>query len=170
MGPGFMDLATQQDNGGTASFQISGLRDPSIIIGDTDVTLAMLTVKGVLDGTTLLDFTYVRIDDDDGTSLMFPFDGGFLEGPIDVIGGSIAVNNEHPTLPGMSEPSKDLDNDGKAEDINGNGRLDFADIVAFFQSLYSDEVQNNVTHFDFNGNGKIDLSDVLSLFETLISS
>ena len=40
-----------------------------------------------------------------------------------------------PTLPGMTSPVQDLDGDGLAEDINGNGRLDFADLVVLFDNL-----------------------------------
>ena len=64
----------------------------------------------------------------------------------------------------MSSPVQDLDGDGLAEDINSNGRLDFADIVALFVHLDSDEVQNNAAVFDFGGNGTVDMADVVALF------
>ena len=70
-----------------------------------------------------------------------------------------------PTLPGMTSPARDLDGDGLADDVNGNGRLDFADIVVFFENIDSPEVQDNASAFDFNGNGAADLADVTALFD-----
>lgn len=75
----------------------------------------------------------------------------------------------YPTLPGMDAPAQDLDGDGTAEDLNGNSRLDFADIVALFEHMDSPEVLSDVAAFDFNGNGLVDMADVLTLFEVLIA-
>ena len=52
-------------------------------------------------------------------------------------------------FPGMLLPSQDLDGDGTTEDINGNSRLDFADVVLLFRHLDSDVVQINPEYFDF---------------------
>ena len=70
----------------------------------------------------------------------------------------------------MTEPAKDLDNDGTAEDVNGNDRLDFADIVLLFEHLNSPQVVDNPTDFDYNGDGKANMADILVLFEMLIAS
>ncbi len=70
-----------------------------------------------------------------------------------------------PTLPGMESPAQDLDSDGLCEDVNGNGRLDFADVRDFFRHLDSPEVQGNQEAFDFNGNGRVDMADVKVLFK-----
>ncbi len=69
-----------------------------------------------------------------------------------------------PTLPGMEAPAQDLDSDGLCEDVNGNGRLDFADVRDFFRHLDSPEVQGNPQAFDFSGNGRVDMTDVKALF------
>lgn len=71
------------------------------------------------------------------------------------------------TLSGMTSPAQDLDGDGKAEDINGNGRLDFADLIVLFGQKDSPEIQNNQSDFDFNGNGFVDLADIVTLFGAL---
>ncbi len=73
-----------------------------------------------------------------------------------------------PTLPDMTSPSRDLDGDGRCEDLNGNGRLDFGDIVGLFQQMDSEVVQANQAKFDFNLNGRVDLDDVLDLFSMII--
>lgn len=80
---------------------------------------------------------------------------------------TVQVSVTFVTLSGMTAPAQDLDGDGKAEDINGNGRLDFADLVVLFQQKDSPEVQNNQSDFDFNGNGFVDLDDIVTLFGAL---
>ncbi|MFQ5880609.1 MAG: LamG-like jellyroll fold domain-containing protein, partial [Dehalococcoidia bacterium] len=72
-----------------------------------------------------------------------------------------------PTLPGMSGPAQDLDGDGTAEDVNGNGRRDFADIVVLFNNLGGSEVTGNVALFDFSVDGQVNMADVVALFDDL---
>ena len=74
-----------------------------------------------------------------------------------------------PTLPGMNGPVADLDCDGLMEDINANGRLDFADLVALFENFGEAIVTDNWQLFDFNGSGDSDMGDVLALFQLLVS-
>ena len=81
----------------------------------------------------------------------------------------VTVVDTFPTLPGMNSPVQDIDGDGKTEDINGNGRLDFADLVVLFDHLLSPEVQDNWQYFDFKESGDVDSADVLELFNVLIS-
>lgn len=66
--------------------------------------------------------------------------------------------------------STDPDGDGKYEDINANGRKDFADVVQFFNQLTWIATNEPITAFDFNGNSRIDFADVVSLFNELGSS
>ena len=75
-----------------------------------------------------------------------------------------------PTLAGMDAPAQDLDGDGTAEDVNGNGLFDFADILHMFLLLDSPEVQDNFPDFDFNANGAADMADVVSIFDMLLAS
>ena len=63
----------------------------------------------------------------------------------------------------------DLDGDGTAEDLNGNGRLDFDDVVTLFEYFNSPTVQDNQAVFDYNGNGRVDMDDVIALFDMLIN-
>ncbi|MFQ5874597.1 MAG: PKD domain-containing protein, partial [Dehalococcoidia bacterium] len=97
----------------------------------------------------------VTITDDDGAA------------GSDTIG--VHVIHTYPTLPGMSSPAQDLDGDGRAEDINGNGRLDFDDVVEFFKHMDSPAVQDNPGDFDFNGNDVVDMDDIVELFYKLVS-
>ena len=55
-------------------------------------------------------------------------------------------------------------------DLNGNGLLDFADVLSMFLHLDSPEVQENFPDFDFNANGAADMADVVLIFDTLLAS
>jgi len=58
----------------------------------------------------------------------------------------------------------DLDCDGFYEDLNGNGEIDFTDVIIYFK--YMDWIRENqpVNLFDYNNNGDIDFKDVITLF------
>ncbi|MDN7025302.1 hypothetical protein FGU65_10425 [Methanoculleus sp. FWC-SCC1] len=67
-------------------------------------------------------------------------------------------------LPGSTDPPTDPDGDGLYEDLNGNGRLDFADVVVYFEQMEWIAANEPVDCFDYNGNGRIDWDDVVVLF------
>ncbi len=76
-------------------------------------------------------------------------------------GGQLPV-----TVEGAPLPPTDPDFDGLFEDVNGNRRLDFADVVLFFNEMsWIDE--NELWWFDFNGNDRIDFADVVGLFNRI---
>ena len=83
--------------------------------------------------------------------------------------GAQVTPPDFPTFPGLEFPVQDLDGDGLTEDINGNGRFDFADIVVLFEQLDSPAVVDNQQYFDFNGNGSVDFTDIRDLFNLLIN-
>ncbi len=70
-------------------------------------------------------------------------------------------------VPGGAGVPQDYDGDGRYEDVNGNGRHDFADIVLFFNRMTWIAEHEPVAAFDINGNGRIDFADVVSLFNRL---
>lgn len=61
----------------------------------------------------------------------------------------------------------DNDADWRCEDINGNGRQDFQDVVVLFKDMSVANVAANQFYFDFNGNNGVDFDDIVSLFEEL---
>lgn len=65
-----------------------------------------------------------------------------------------------PLVGDSKNPPKDLEGNGLYEDVNGNGRLDAADVVVLNQGLASRIVQDNFRAFDFNGDGVVDTRDV----------
>ncbi|MFH5800841.1 alpha-L-fucosidase [Haladaptatus sp. CMAA 1911] len=98
----------------------------------------------------------IRVYDSNG-------DGGFYDGPL----GPITVNADSPPpVVGDSRP-QDLDRDGHYEDINGDGKANYDDIVDLFNNSEKDAVQDNVDAFDFNENGRFDFDDIVALFKNL---
>ncbi|MCI0842083.1 MAG: hypothetical protein J4N64_09915, partial [Chloroflexi bacterium] len=91
-----------------------------------------------------------------------------VDGGLDTQTFNITVQDV-PTLPGGAGPAKDLDGDGKAEDVNGSGSTDFNDVVLFFQNMLHPLVQNSQSLFDFNNNGRVDFDDVVQLFLSFAS-
>jgi PKD repeat protein len=69
-----------------------------------------------------------------------------------------------PVFPGCINLPTDLNSDGLYEDINGNGRLDFADVVTYFNNMQWIRDNGLTAYFDYNRNGRIDFSDVVDLF------
>ncbi len=68
-------------------------------------------------------------------------------------------------MPGGAGPARDPDGDGRYEDVNGNGRRDFADVVLLFNQI--DWIARHApSAFDFNGNGRVDFADVVRLFRS----
>ncbi|MEN6343417.1 MAG: dockerin type I domain-containing protein [Methanospirillum sp.] len=53
------------------------------------------------------------------------------------------------------------------DDVNGNGRKDFADVVLYFNQMSWIAANEPLSAFDYNGNGRIDFSDVVWLFTNL---
>ncbi len=70
-------------------------------------------------------------------------------------------------VPGAAGIPGDIDTNGKYEDVNGNGRKDFADVVLYFNQMTWIAANEPVAAFDCNGNGRIDFADVVWLFNHL---
>jgi len=70
-------------------------------------------------------------------------------------------------LPGYAADPTDPDCDGIYEDLNGNGRLDFADVVLYFNQMTWIAANEPVCAFDLNGNDRIDFADIVALFNEI---
>lgn len=137
-----------------------------VVSGDTNVKLATLEVSGISEGTTFVEVSLgqLRIDDDNGD----PISPQFSPAVLTVVSQPPPANPVNfPTLSGLTSPVRDNDGDGLAEDINGNGGSDFADITIFFQGMTSPEVTDNADLFDFNQNSSLDFGDVVTLFTNM---
>ena len=71
------------------------------------------------------------------------------------------------TVPGGAGMPTVTDADGTYDDVNGNGRKDFADVVLYFNQMSWISTNEPVAAFDYNGNGRIDFADVVRLFNHL---
>jgi PKD repeat protein len=49
---------------------------------------------------------------------------------------NVSVNSSLPIFPGCTKPPLDPNNDGLSEDINGNSRLDFSDVVTYYNNIW----------------------------------
>jgi PKD repeat protein len=67
-------------------------------------------------------------------------------------------------LPGYPQKPTDPNADGLYEDVNGNGRTDYNDVVLFFKNMEWISPHEPVACFDYNSNGRIDFNDVIRLF------
>jgi PKD repeat protein len=75
-------------------------------------------------------------------------------------------------FPGYTNLPTDPDHDGLYEDINGNGRLDFDDVVAYYQNMawINANTEIGLVPYDYNLNGRIDFDDVVVLYQEVLSS
>jgi DNA-binding beta-propeller fold protein YncE len=70
-------------------------------------------------------------------------------------------------VPGGSAVPRDLNGDGKYSDVNGNGGLDFGDVVLYFNQMDWIAANEPVSVFDYDENGQIDFADIVWLFNTI---
>ncbi len=61
----------------------------------------------------------------------------------------------------------DPNGDGLYEDLNGNGRADFNDVILYFNAMEWIAQNQPVEAFDYNGNGRIDFGDLILLTGSL---
>jgi uncharacterized repeat protein (TIGR01451 family) len=83
----------------------------------------------------------------------------------------IVANRYVEPFPGYSRTPTDPDFDGIYEDINGNGRLDFDDVVAFYMNMQwvRDNSAVGIIPYDLNNNGRIDYDDVVQLYQEVLN-
>jgi len=105
---------------------------------------------------------------------VYPYDYPLSPVQWEVLEATFALPTPAPTptpgvvpFPGQSSAPTDPDGDGLYEDVNGNGRTDFADVVLLFSELDWWAVHEPLAAFDFNRNGRADFADVVRLFERL---
>ncbi len=119
--------------------------------GATSIELATVTIRALRTGTSPLTIVVQLLEDEKS----FTIDHVVLDSLITV---------SMPIISGQTKPVADLDGDGLAEDLNGNNRLDFQDIILLFENLET-ILPSDVALFDFDGNGQLGFNDVLTMFE-----
>jgi PKD repeat protein len=93
-------------------------------------------------------------------------------GDVKVKTGYIVVKSYVEIFPGYTSLPTDLNGDGLYEDTNGNGRLDFDDVVTYYQNMDWVSANTNVgiTPYDYNANGRIDFDDIVTLYQKLLEA
>jgi len=119
--------------------------------GARDVVLAEITVRGLTPGVAYVTIHMPSLDNDEGRSI-----------PVTVKPGVITVLGCPRPIAGVMP--RDLDRDGLYEDINGNGRLDYDDLVRLFKHFEDQAVRECWRLYDFNRNGRLDFGDIVELF------
>jgi PKD repeat protein len=147
-----------------ASIYIEGISGERTLIGNT--------TSGPLNVTICLTCTPVRriianlTGYDDAVFEIVNYPPEDMTVPVGLTLVPVAANATV-TVPGGSGVPRDLDGDGFCEDVNGNGRRDFADVVLYFNQMTWIAANEPVVPFDYNGNGRIDFADVVWLFTHL---
>lgn len=147
---------TISDDGSTVEFQFADLEE-AIEPGSMNVTLASLELEGTGTGTTDITVDAHALDADDGVAIEPQSRPGVVvTGPPPIGGGS-----------GSGRQPTDPDGDGTFEDVNGNGRLDYDDVVLLFDSIEDESVTLHADYYDFNDNGRIDYDDITELYDEI---
>jgi hypothetical protein len=144
--PGSVD-ASVAPNGGSARIAATGVETAD----EGTVPLVRVTFRGVTAGTTTLDVVVRELEDQGGSDY-------------EATGRSATVVVASPPVVVGTHPARDLDGDGRFEDVNGDGRASVSDVQALFAGLDGDAVQTNGPLFDFNGDGRASIADVQALF------
>jgi PKD repeat protein len=80
---------------------------------------------------------------------------------------NVSTQSAPPVFPGYTNPPTDPNHDGLYEDINGNGILDFNDVVAYYDNIDWIVENMQLEFFDYNKNGLIEFDDVVMLYDML---
>jgi PKD repeat protein len=159
------ESVTTNSTFGLDSTDISG-QTVTISVTDTDnafsgtidsLQIGCVTVRGAFEDTGTVTLESAQVDNEDG----------FQIGTVDFSGScrelSVVTGAQCPTVDGTE--TTDPDGDGLCEDLNGNDRKDFDDVVDLFDNISDSDVTDNPEAFDFNGNDRVDFDDVVDLFD-----
>ncbi|WP_226021766.1 fibronectin type III domain-containing protein [Halomicrobium salinisoli] len=146
------DYPQYSDDGSTVT--IAGA-DLSEDVGDgaEDIQLGSVTFQAETEsGSTDVMVAVQNIDNNAGDAF-----------PVSTSGTTLQIGSTGPGPINGTEPT-DPDGDGLYEDLNGNGEVDYDDIVIYFNHMEEPELTDYVDYYDFNDNDDIDFDDVVQLF------
>ncbi len=144
--------------------------------GDGEVKLRIFKVPTpgqlIIENSSIIDLSSLEIERrvaKDGVYLVYIYAEDHFGGNVTEIEYVVVDNSAItlPPLPGLAKPPKDLNGDGLIEDFNGNGRLDFDDVVKLYKNMKWIRENYPVNLVDLSRDGKIDFSDVVELFKKL---
>jgi PKD repeat protein len=152
--PEWAGLSDKSIGDDQARFRAVDIRD-MVRAGSEEIVLAEVVLRGKAEGMMQIELVVVRMDDDSGGSIPVTTRNGVLE----------VVRAGPPPVEENLTPPRDLDGDGLYEDINGNGRLDYDDVVKFFKHFDDPVITQYSRYYDFNRNGRLDYDDIVELFK-----
>jgi subtilase family serine protease len=152
--PEWAGLSDKSIGDDQARFRAVDIRD-MVRAGSEEIVLAEVVLRGKAEGMMQIELVVVRMDDDSGGSIPVTTRNGVLE----------VVRAGPPPVEENLPPPRDLDGDGLYEDINGNGRLDYDDVVKFFKHFDDPVITQYSRYYDFNRNGRLDYDDIVELFK-----
>ncbi len=154
--PEWAGLTDKSINDDQARFSAVDIQD-MVRAGGEEIVLAEVVLRGKAEGTVRIELIVIRMDDDLGGSIPVIIRHGTLE----------VVRVGPPPVEENLSPPRDLDGDGLYEDVNGNGRLDYDDVVKFFRHFNDPVITQYHKYYDFNRNGRLDYDDIVELFKMI---
>ena len=127
------------------------LTGTGVSVGSTNVLLATLNLTGLTPMKIWFNVTPNQLDDKFG----FPISTNNIPAELEVV--------RLLPFPGKSIPI-DPDGDQLYWDVNGNGYIDFNDVITYFQNMQWIRDNQYGPFFDYNSNTFIDFNDVVLLF------
>jgi PKD repeat protein len=125
----------------------------TVVPGATNVVLGNITITGLKGGNTTIIIQPSLISADGGNSII----PNVTLGKINVI----------TIFPGSTFSPTINDTDGLCEDVNGNGRLDYGDLLTYFKYINWIPDNEPIALFDYNKNGRIDYGDLYLLYNMM---
>jgi PKD repeat protein len=128
------------------------------VSGTTNITLCTVTVRGDTEGTTTLTLTADTVEDRSG---------GVYTPTLTSAQFAVSSANPFPKPGGGFFPAPtDPNNDGKYEDLDGNGWIGFNDVVIYYTNMETigTGAYGSVSKFDYDNSGFIGFNDVVKLY------
>lgn len=145
-----ISTANVTDNGTTLVLKAADL-NKTVQDGATNVVLAQVGFTGEAAGSTHVSVEIVKLQNESGDAIESLPNGARL-----------SVSK----LPAFGEAGAptNTDADPAFEDIDGDGKTSYNDVVTLFQHFDSDTVQSNSRAFDYKNDGEVDFADVVKLY------
>ena len=149
--------------------RIAGPAPLSVQFGDTSIGGATGWMWEFGDGETSTERNPVHTYAAPGTYTvaLTSWATGYPDDTIRAVDRIAVADTALQVVPGGTAAPTDTNGDGKYDDINGNGRTDFADVVLFFTQMSWIAENEPLSAFDYNANGRVDFADVVRLFGSL---
>ncbi|MFB6162021.1 MAG: hypothetical protein ABEJ86_01075, partial [Halococcoides sp.] len=128
--------------------------------GETDLKLATLTLQAVGTGSTDVAVSITELQNETGGSIP----ATTMTTTLKVEAPTTTTDQLTPILDSLPVP-QDLDGDGFHGDLNGNGRIEYMDVILFFDHYEKQVIQGHVDAYDADGDGDLDFTDVVELFD-----